>query len=110
MRLRVGTAAVIRNFICAGFKGAGIDVRDAAALELIASGALSTTHGIVFNNGGGDVHWGSSAQSAALRAAVGSLVTAEEPGLGRVFTLDAPDWRPQGGSAALLRMPATPPA
>ncbi len=110
MRLRVGTAGIIRNFICAGFKGDGIDVRDAAATQLIASGDLSATHGILYRNGvDGSRNWGSSSQSAALRQAAGSLVTIENPGLTRPFTLDNPDWRPQPGSPALLRMPAPPP-
>lgn len=111
MRLRVGTAGVIRNFICTGFKQDGIDVRDAAALPLVESGDLSVTHGILFRNGaGGTRNWGTSAQSAALRAAAGSLVTVEDPQLAAAFDRIAPDWRPVAGSPALLRVPATPPA
>ena len=110
MRLRVGTAGVIRNFICTGFKGDGIDVRDAAALPLIASGELATTNGIMFQNGaGGTRNWGSSAQSVAMRDKVGGLVTVEDPMLVAPFNRTAPDWRPQPGSPALFRPVATPP-
>ena len=110
MRLRVGTAGVIRNFICTGFKLDGIDVRDAAALPLIASGELSTTHGILFFNGpGGNRNWGTSAQSVALRNAVGGLVSETDPQLVAPFNRLAPDWRPRPGSPALTLAPAIPP-
>jgi hypothetical protein len=110
MRLRVGTAAIIRNFVCAGFKSQAIDVRDAPATELIQQGRLLTTHGILFQNGsGGNAHWGSSAQSQLMRTTVGGLVTIEDPLLVAPFNRAAPDWRPLPGSPALLRMPATPP-
>jgi hypothetical protein len=36
-------------------------------------------------------------------------VTIENPGLIAPFNRTAPNWRPQPGSAALLRTPATPP-
>ena len=51
MRLRVGTAGIVRNFICTGFKSQAIDVRDAPATQLINEGRLRTTHGILFQNG-----------------------------------------------------------
>ncbi len=110
MRLRVGTAGVIRNFICTGFKLDGIDVRDAAALPLIASGELATTHGISFFNGVGGVrNWGTSAQSVAMRNAVGALVAEVDPQLVAPFNRTAPDWRPRPGSPALTLAPAIPP-
>jgi hypothetical protein len=110
MRLRVGTAGRIRNFICLGFKLDGIDVRDAAALPLIATGELSTLNGILFQNGPGGVrNWASSAQSVALRAASGGLVTEVNPQLVAPFNRTAPDWRPQPGSPALTQAPAIPP-
>lgn len=110
MRLRVGTAGIIRNFICQGFKSQAIDVRDAAATLLIAEGRLLTTHGILFQNGsGGNSHWGSSAQSTLMRNTVGGLVTVEDPALLAPFNRTAPNWRPAPGSPALLRTPATPP-
>jgi hypothetical protein len=110
MRLRVGTAGIVRNFICTGFKSQAIDVRDAPATQLINEGRLRTTHGILFQNGsGGNAHWGSSAQSQLMRTTVGGLVTIEDPQLVAPFNRAAPDWRPTAGSPALLRMPATPP-
>jgi hypothetical protein len=111
MRLRVGTAARIRNFICTGFKLEGIDARDAAALPLIASGELSTLNGILFQNGlnVGGRNWGTSAQSMALRAAAGSLVAEVDPMLVAPFSRTAPDWRPLPGSPALTQAPAIPP-
>lgn len=112
MRLRVGTAGQIRNFICTGFKQDGIDVRDAAALPLIASGELATTHGILFQNGisVNGRNWGTSAQSVAMRNAVGALVAEVDPMLVAPFNRLAPDWRPRPGSPALTLAPAIPPA
>lgn len=110
MRLRVGTAAIVQNFICMGFKGQAIDVRDAPATQLIQEGRLLTTRGILFQNGpSGNAHWGSSSQSQLMRTTVGGNVTVENPGLIDPFNRTAPDWRPAPGSPALLRMPATPP-
>jgi hypothetical protein len=108
-RLRVGTAARIRNFIITGFKQDGIDVRDAAALPLIASGELSTTHGILFQNGTGGRNWGTTAQTVALRAKDGSLVDQTNPMLVAPYNYVTPDWRPLPGSPALVLSPAVPP-
>ena len=112
MRLRVGTAGIIRNFICTGFKLDGIDVSDAAALPLIASGELVAQYGILFRNGlnVGGRNWGTSAQSAALRRAATGLVDEVDPRLVDPFNRIAPDWRPQPGSPALALPPAFPPA
>ncbi len=111
MRLRVGTAGIIRNFIVMGFKDRGIDVRDAAALPLIANGTLATTHGIIFQTGsGGTGYWGSSAQSQAMRAKVTGLVAeGVDPMLVAPYNRTAPDWRPLPGSPALSLTPAVPP-
>ena len=111
MRLRVGTAGIIRNFIVMGFKDRGIDVRDAAALPLIANGTLAVTNGIIFQTGsGGTGYWGSSAQSAAGRAAWGSTIAeGQDPQLVAPYNRTAPDWRPVAGSPALTRTPAVPP-
>jgi hypothetical protein len=111
MRLRVGTAGRVRNFICTGFKLDGIDARDAAALPLIASGELSVRHGIAFFNGpGGARNWGTSAQSVALRTASGGTVAEVDPMLVAPFNRAAPDWRPLPGSPALSLPPDLPPA
>jgi len=109
MRLRVGTAGLIRNFIVQGFKQDGIDVRDAAAIGLIASGDLSTTHGILWQNGTGGRNWGTSAQTVALRTKDGATVAQVDPMLVAPFSRTAPDWRPAAGSPALTMTPAVPP-
>lgn len=111
MRLRVGTAGIVRNFIVMGFKDRGIDVRDAAALPLIADGSLSVTHGMIFQTGsGGTGYWGSSAQSAAARAAsAGTVAEGVDPMLVAPYSRTAPDWRPLAGSPALSLTPAVPP-
>jgi hypothetical protein len=111
MRLRVGTAGIIRNFIVLGFKSAGIDVRDTSTGDQIANGALSVTHGMIFGVGSaGTSYFGSSAQSAALRTAAGtSILTGVDPMLVAPFDRAAPDWRPMPGSPALTQIPAVPP-
>jgi hypothetical protein len=106
MRLRVGTAGVIRNFICLGFKSQAIDVRDNPALPLIANGSLSVFPGITFMN---SAPWGSSAQSTALRDAVGSQVVNTDPLLIDPFNRTAPNWRPVPNSPALQMAAALPP-
>jgi hypothetical protein len=106
MRLRVGTAAIIRNFICLGFKQSGIDIRDNAALPLIASGELSVFPGINFMNG---TPWGSSPQSVALRNMVGSQVFEMDPLLTDPFNRTAPNWVPVPNSPALQIAAAVPP-
>jgi hypothetical protein len=111
MRLRVGTAGIIRNFICTGFKSQAIDVRDAPATQLINEGRLVTSHGILFQNGsGGNAHWGTSAQSILMRDSVRDLVTIEDPQLVAPFNRTLPDWRPAPGSPPLFRNPAAPPS
>ncbi len=111
MRLRVGTAGIIRNFIVMGFKDRGVDIRDAAALPLIANGSLATTHGIIFQTGsGGTGYWGSSAQSQAARAAsAGTVAEGTDPMLVNPYSRTAPDFRPMAGSPALTLTPAVPP-
>lgn len=112
MRLRVGTAGIIRNWIVMGFKAAGIDVRDASTGVQIANGALSVTNGIMFQVGpGGTGYWGSRAQSAQLRDKYGaSIMTGVDPMLVAPYNHTAPDWRPLPGSPALTMTPAVPPA
>lgn len=112
MRLRVGTAGIIRNFICTGFKLDGIDARDAAAIPLIAVGELSTQFGILFRNGinASGRNWGTSAQSVALRNASAGTVAEVDPLLVAPFNFTVPDWRPLPESPALTLAPAVPPA
>jgi len=115
MRLRVGTAGIIRNFIAMGFKAQGIDVRDASTVAGIASGALSVTEGILFQNGrgvngtGSTVNWATNATTVPLRTAAGTSVNEVDPMLVDPFNRLAPDWRPQPGSPALVLTPAVPP-
>ena len=115
MRLRVGTAGIIRNFIVMGFKAQGIDVRDASTVAGIASGALSVTEGILFQNGrgvnatGSTVNWATNATTVPLRTAAGTRVAETDPMLVDPFNRLAPDWRPKVGSPALVLTPAVPP-
>ena len=115
MRLRVGTAGIIRNFFAMGFKAQGIDVRDASTVAGIASGALSVTEGILFQNGrgvngtGSTVNWATNATTVPLRTAAGTSVNEVDPMLVDPFNRLAPDWRPQPGSPALVLTPAVPP-
>jgi len=115
MRLRVGTAGIIRNFIVMGFKAQGIDVRDASTVAGISTGALSVTEGILFQNGrgangtGSTVNWATNATTVPLRTAAGATVAETDPMLVDPFNRLAPDWRPKVGSPALVLSPAVPP-
>lgn len=111
MRLRVGTAGIIRNWIVMGFKAKGIDVRDASTGQQVTSGALQVTNGIMFNVGpSGTSFWGSRGESGLLRTAAGStILTGVDPMLVAPYNRTAPDWRPMPGSPALTQAPAIPP-
>jgi len=107
MRLRVGTAGRVHNFIVMGMKDDGIDVRDAsAALPLIASGELDTSFGILFNNLGGN--WASGSPTSAMIAKAQGVAEVD-PLLVDPYNQLAPDWRPQPGSPALTLPNKTPP-
>jgi len=115
MRLRVGTAGIIRNWITTGFKQQGIDIRDASTTPGIAAGIFSVTHGILWHNGRGptaanaQVNWATNATTVPMRTHAGTTVTEEDPMLVAPFNKTAPDWRPMPGSPALMRTPAVPP-
>jgi hypothetical protein len=103
-RLREGTAGIIRNFIILGFKDDGLDVRDSETFAQIPSGALATTHGIIFGN-----RRPFSPASAPIVTASGGSLFQVDPLLVNPFNHAAPDWRPQPGSPALTLIPAVPP-
>ncbi|MEZ5318664.1 MAG: hypothetical protein R2752_14790 [Vicinamibacterales bacterium] len=105
MRLREGTAGIIRNFILMGWRSDAIDVRNTSTQEQITLGTLQTTHGIIFGN---NSPWNSLA--APLIANAGGTVTQVDPMLVAPFNLTAPDFRPMPGSPALTQAPAIPPA
>jgi hypothetical protein len=105
MRLREGTAGIVRNFIATGWRSDGIDVRNTSTENQVAAGALRVTHGILFNNASSF-----NSLAAPLVAASGGTVVTTDPGLIAPFNLTTPDFRPAPGSAALLRTPAVPPA
>jgi hypothetical protein len=115
MRLRVGTAGIIKNWIVTGFKQQGIDIRDASTTPGIAGGIFSVTNGILWQNGRGptaanaSVNWATSATTVPMRTHAGTSVTEEDPMLVAAFNRTAPDWRPLPGSPALVRTPAVPP-
>ena len=115
MRLRVGTAGIIRNWIVTGFKPQGIDVRDASTVAGIAAGIFSVSNGILWQNGRGpnaanaSVNWATNATTVPMRTHAGTSVTEEDPMLVAPFNRTTPDWRPAAGSPALTRTPAVPP-
>lgn len=115
MRLRVGTAGIIRNWIVMGFKQQGIDVRDSSTVAGIGAGIFSVTHGILWHNGRGpngtnaQVNWATNATTVPMRTHAGTTVTEEDPMLVAPYNRTAPDWRPLAGSPALVRTPAVPP-
>lgn len=114
MRLRVGTAGIIRNWIVTGFKAEGIDIRDTSTTPQIGT-TFSVTNGILWNNGRGpnaanaQVNWSTRSTTTPMRTHAGATVTQEDPMLVAPFNRTAPDWRPMPGSPALMRAPAIPP-
>jgi len=109
-RIRVGTAGHIHNFIFTGFKSTGIDLRDAATVNGIASGQLTIGQGILFSNGpNGARNWATSATTTSARTAFSSTIAEVNPMLVAPFNRAVPDWRPLPGSPALTLAPAIPP-
>jgi hypothetical protein len=115
MRLRVGTAGIIRNWVVTGFKAQGIDIRDSATVAGIAGGIFSVTHGVLWQNGRGPlaanapVNWATNATTVPMRTHAGTTVIEADPMLVAPFNRTAPDWRPLAGSPALVQVPAVPP-
>jgi len=105
MRLREGTAGILRNVIALGWRSDALDVRNTATQNQIATGALQVSHAILFNNGSPF-----NSLAAPMVAAAGPSVTQRDPGLIAPYNLTAPDYRPAPGSAALEQAPAVPPA
>jgi hypothetical protein len=114
MRLRVGTAGIIKNWIVTGFKSEGIDIRDSSTTPQIGT-TFQVTNGILWNNGRSglttnpDRNWASRSTTTPMVTFAGATVTQENPMLVAPFSRTAPDWRPLPGSPALVRTPAVPP-
>jgi hypothetical protein len=111
MRLREGTAGIIRNAIIIGFKGDGIDVRNTSTQDQIAAGTLQVTHSIAFNNkkGASSPRQARTSSGAALWDPPANANSTGDPMLVDPYNLTAPNWRPMAGSPALTLAPATPP-
>ncbi|MBA3885679.1 MAG: hypothetical protein H0X67_08090 [Acidobacteria bacterium] len=104
LRLREGTAGTLRNFIVMGFKRAGVNVANTSTLNQVASGALSLSHAIFFNNG---THFASGAST--LIAANAGTINVVDPQLIAPYHRTNPVFRPMPGSPALSLAPAIPP-
>jgi hypothetical protein len=110
MRLREGTAGIIRNSIVIGFKSEGVDVRNTATENQIPLGTLQVTHTIAFDN---RARSGSSSTQARNPAAAplwdppGNANSTANPVLTDPYNVLAPDFRPLPGSPALT-LPAAP--
>jgi hypothetical protein len=110
MELREGTAGIIRNFIVTGFKENGIDFSNDATLAQWANGALSVTHGVLFNNATlAGANFDSNARP--LLSTVSTIILDRDPGLTDPYNIDTPNYRPSGIAtlAGGQLAPATPP-
>jgi len=95
MRLREGTAGLIRNFILMGWRSDGIDVRNTSTQNQIALGTLQTTNGIIFGN--------NSPFNGLAAPLIGPTVTQVDPRLTDPFNFTVPDFQPLPGSPALTQ-------
>jgi len=112
MRLREGTAGIIRNAIVIGFKSEAVDVRNTSTQNQIAAGTLQVTHSIAYDNrafGGGSASQARNAAGAPLWDPAGHANSTADPMLIDPYNLTAPNWRPMPDSPALTLAPATPP-
>ncbi len=113
MRLREGTAGIIRNAIVIGFKSEAIDVRNASTAAQIALGTLQVTNSLAFDNralSGGSPSQARNSAGAALWDPPGNLNAGLNPMLTDPYNLVAPNWRPLPGSPAVTRPVAAVPA
>jgi hypothetical protein len=107
--IREGTAGIIRNFIIMGFKENGIDYDGASTIAQAQAGALSLSHGIVFNNA---TLTGANFDSTSRPFLVATpTIVIADPGLADPYNHDVPNFRP--ASVATLAggqlTPAVPP-
>jgi hypothetical protein len=112
MRLREGTAGIIRSAIVIGFKSEGIDVRNTSTQNQIAAGALQVTHSIAYDNragAGGSSSQARNSAGAPLWDPPANLNSTANPMLVDPYNLTSPNWRPAAGSPALTLAPAIPP-
>jgi hypothetical protein len=113
MRLREGTAGIIRNSIVIGFKSEAVDVRDTATQNQIPLGTLQVTHTIAFDNRASS---GSSSSQARNSAAAplwdppGNANSTANPLLADPYNLLVPNFQPLPGSPALTLSTAAVPA
>jgi hypothetical protein len=95
MRLREGTAGLIRNFILTGWRSDGIDVRNTSTQNQITLGTLQTTNGIIFGN--------NSPFNSLAAPLIGPTVTQVDPQLADPFNFLVPNFQPLPGSPALTQ-------
>ena len=95
MRLRNGTAGIVRNNIVMGFKGVGIDIDSTQSFQQVTDGDLVVDNNLLFGNLGGCF-------AADTVGVVGSNnVCGSDPLLGDPYDLLEPDFRPAAGSPAV---------
>jgi hypothetical protein len=95
MRLRNGTAGIVRNNIVMGFKGVGIDIDSTQSFQQVTDGDLVVANNILFGNLGGCF-------AADTAPVVGALnLCGSDPLIGDPYDLIAPDFRPAAGSPAV---------
>ncbi len=120
MRLREGTAGIIRNAVVMGFKSEAIDVRNTSTQNQITLGTLQVTHSIAYDNRCATTGCGGSGSSQARNTAgaplwdpAGNLNSTANPVLADPYNPLLPNWQPLPGSPALTlpaaAVPATPP-
>jgi hypothetical protein len=111
MRLREGTAGIIRNAVVIGFKSEAVDVRNGSTINQIG-GSLQVTHSIAFDNrarSGSSAAQARNTDGAGLWDPAGAQNSTANPQLLAPYDLTAPDWRPAAGSPALTLPTAVPP-
>jgi hypothetical protein len=102
MLLRVGTWGQFRNFIVMGFKNVGLEVRDAATFAGFENGGLELRSMIFFDNRGNNPNIASGATTSAVTDFGQNIMVGVDPLLMNPYDTEAPDFRPQAGSPALV--------
>jgi hypothetical protein len=106
LRLREGTAGILRNLIVMGFNTSGLDIDTPSTITQANSGGLSVRNSIFFSNRisgqPGNFSNDSDNFDEAAWAKTASFNNSEaDPVLAAPYSLRAPDFRPMSGSPAI---------
>lgn len=111
LKLRRGTAGIIRNVIVMGYGSAGLEIDDVETETQCTDGSLVVSNAIFFDNAEFTDSDSDTYEATCLAQAGWVSILQQDPALGDPYNWSAPDFQPAGTSpAADPGNAATPPA